>query len=287
MQVIGPTILDARNPDERSTASAKDRDSAPWEMSSHFTIRGQSTTIRFGFWGLFSVAMQTAQESDQVETQQDILDLLGGGERMRINETWIGDVTPHCTCVGDAAIGVTDNGVQAILAAVNQPPLYGFQTDITIAIPGTTVIANAFTGSDPDGDPLYIRLSGHGLPADAVDYFVDPETGTMTITVSDLDAQLIDRLVHDSETKKIYIYDLKPGATVVSGEWPAEGDYYHESYQDVEITYSVDPPPRARNLDQSRIADPIMLAQYVGGHPSIISVTSANPQIPRVLRWPE
>ncbi|MBU1048439.1 hypothetical protein KKG90_00305, partial [Candidatus Bipolaricaulota bacterium] len=244
VEVIGPTILDARTPVERSTASAMDRDSAPWEMSSHFTIRGQSTIIRFDFWGLFSAAIQAAQESDQVETSTNLIEWLGGKQQMRITETWIGDVVPHCTCVGD--------GEQEILETVNQAPQFKFQNAITIAIPGTTVIAKAFTGSDPDGDPLYIVLSGHGLPPDVVDYFVDPETGTMTITVGDLDAQLVEGLVHGSETKKIYVYDLRLGASVVPGEYPAEGDYYHESYQDVYITYSVDQPPVARSIEQTK-----------------------------------
>lgn len=48
-----------------------------------------------------------------------------------------------------------------------------------------------------------------------------------------------------------------------------------------------DPAQHVTVSYQARIAGPVLFSQHVGGHPVIISVTSTDPQILRVLRWPE
>ncbi len=256
IQAVGPTILDARtdemHEDEDSTAPGMDSNPDSWFINSNIVIRGQSTKIRFDFWGLFTAVLQTARESNQVETEQDIVELLGDGEQMRIDETWLGDVYPYCTCVGNTATEVPGNGEQALLGSVNQPPLYGFQDAIMIAIPGTTIIPNAFVGTDPDGDRLHFVLSGLGIPVEDVDYSIDSEAGTLRVTVNELPEDEILELLYRHRNFQIYVFDLKPNESVRDGEWPESEQYYHQTYEDVSVTYTKSQPPRALDITETK-----------------------------------
>jgi len=256
VQVIGPTILDIRDDVEGLAARADagvatlDENPSPWTVKVlKFTIQGQGTRIKLGFWGLFSTAIEEWQESDDVQTRSDILRSLGPND-LTISETRIGDVIPHCLCVRDAAEAESVDVDEAVLAQTNEAPFYSFKTDILLSLPGTTVIPGAFTASDSEGDHLHFFLDVFGVPEDRYTYTIDPETGTMVLAIGGMSQEEIDRAVQLGRSSTLYVFDLKDGADVPANTWPPEDSYHHKRSGDLRVTFTVAQPPEAVDKEQ-------------------------------------